>query len=255
VIINYPSLGTWITATLLQCHSIKIRDSVASLLSSIANQGDAGVRILQLLLELLPTLGDNVDTSHQYFHLLRDIIEKRKPPLESGDLQNLAVKLGEMIKSHPIVETRRSKLSDIKLVGLLDLLRSIMKMIPHFKAEMAFQHELFQEIYEKCLFDIPDAGNHGAYAPPKCKTKQSRKSAFDLLFELTKNSLPVFQHLANKLYPNHESVERWGNSWNYIPTSHEKAESGYVGLRNLGATCYMNSLMQQLYMFLNSDTP
>lgn len=42
------------------------------------------------------------------------------------------------------------------------------------------------------------------------------------------------------------SVERV--SWSYAPRQTDKAECGYVGLQNLGATCYMNSLLQQLFM-------
>ncbi|CAN0178083.1 unnamed protein product, partial [Ectocarpus fasciculatus] len=36
--------------------------------------------------------------------------------------------------------------------------------------------------------------------------------------------------------------------WAYAPRQTDKAECGYVGLQNLGATCYMNSLLQQLFM-------
>lgn len=40
-------------------------------------------------------------------------------------------------------------------------------------------------------------------------------------------------------------------NWHYIPSSYEKSSTGYVGLKNQGATCYMNSLMQQFYMIPN----
>lgn len=36
--------------------------------------------------------------------------------------------------------------------------------------------------------------------------------------------------------------------WEYLPPVGPRPFKGFVGLKNAGATCYMNSVLQQLYM-------
>lgn len=39
--------------------------------------------------------------------------------------------------------------------------------------------------------------------------------------------------------------------WDFMPPVGPRPTHGFVGLKNAGATCYMNSVMQQLYMVEN----
>lgn len=36
--------------------------------------------------------------------------------------------------------------------------------------------------------------------------------------------------------------------WDYWPTEDQRSETGYVGLTNLGATCYLASCLQHLFL-------
>jgi len=56
--------------------------------------------------------------------------------------------------------------------------------------------------------------------------------------------------LTQVLIPMLDTVEK-PRVWNYTPPSKEAGEGrgqDYVGLRNLGCICYMNSMMQQFFM-------
>jgi ubiquitin C-terminal hydrolase len=91
---------------------------------------------------------------------------------------------------------------------------------------------------------------------PLCQSPSSRRAAFALLAVLVKcepndesaanNSVAeVRQSLLWKLEPQLTPSLRL-SGWGYEPTSQHRA--ALVGLKNQSSTCYMNSLLQQLFM-------
>jgi len=82
-----------------------------------------------------------------------------------------------------------------------------------------------------------------------CQTPQVTSAAFDLLVALCTgcpgNLAQVVAMLGEMFYTRDNEVVV---EWEYLPPVGPRPSQGFVGLKNAGATCYMNSVLQQLYM-------
>jgi len=69
-----------------------------------------------------------------------------------------------------------------------------------------------------------------------------------MLSEMARNSMENYYLLQNILMDQHQPSAHAPYPWDYWPHEDGRSPCGYVGLTNLGATCYMASCMQHLYM-------
>lgn len=89
-----------------------------------------------------------------------------------------------------------------------------------------------------------------AMVKPICETSATISAAFDCITSLCHGCVPnlrlVAQMLGNMFYhPDHDSPL---TEWEYLPPVGQCPSNGFVGLKNAGATCYMNAVIQQLFM-------
>ncbi|XP_055381002.1 ubiquitin carboxyl-terminal hydrolase puf [Condylostylus longicornis] len=187
-----------------------------------------------------------------YFWLLSRLVDTLSPDMikecfddsshNSLDIERLCCNLTKSILDRDFYETRHG-LQDDGLVGLLNLMTNLIKYDPPYKYSQ--QAQTFIDKIFLFLFDLPSPADR---QKPKCKSQASRAAAYDLLVELCKNAPHNYQILHKKLLEQHRPGPHPPYPWDYWPRDDGRSECGYVGLTNLGATCYMASCVQHLYM-------
>uniref|UniRef100_T1K3V7 USP domain-containing protein n=1 Tax=Tetranychus urticae TaxID=32264 RepID=T1K3V7_TETUR len=160
------------------------------------------------------------------------------------DLNNLCYYMASTIENREINESRYSSAEDEGLRGLLSLMTVTIKQNPPYM--FSEEGNKFLIIVFDLLFATPTQKDKNL---PKCKSQATRSAAYDLLVELTKgcetNTITLLKLLLNQ----HKSSSHASYPWDYWPHDGCRSECGYVGLLNLGATCYMASCVQHLFMF------
>jgi len=144
------------------------------------------------------------------------------------------------------------------LCGHMIYLRSLLHVAPECRAQLdlKFVDSITSLFLFRASVRLAELGD-GAISPTKaapfksvCCTPASRAAAMRLLVDLCDpfverlcESIAKCQHVAPPT-----SDKPGSQTWNYRPQTDPRSKCGYVGLKNAGATCYINSVMQQLYM-------
>jgi len=241
----------WSEAIGLHPHQ-EIRAHAFSILSSSCFARNSPF-VLQLFNKLIVLL-DLIDSNYrrlnpyvyEYFLLLTKLVQTLSPYL---NFESLVQKICAIVKKNRniYIEEEYKEEQDFVKLGLLKVfLYALGDINSHLLQQ--YGPVLIEEICDVDLFELPNFGTQVSKAnAPKLKLPSSRADAYMFLASLGAGSRECFLMILNKLIALQNSFES-PKHWGLTPRSYERASVGYPGLSNLGATCYMNSLFQQLFM-------
>eukprot|EP01105_Mastigella_eilhardi_P006256 TRINITY_DN1786_c0_g1_i2.p1 TRINITY_DN1786_c0_g1~~TRINITY_DN1786_c0_g1_i2.p1 ORF type:complete len:2116 (+),score=478.17 TRINITY_DN1786_c0_g1_i2:829-6348(+) len=198
-----------------------------------------------LLASLLSHLFGNfgVDPT-PYYDVLSHLLREQAPGTAATVTQRI---IDHLRKYRPIEDFFGSE--DHVLIGYLRILNVLLGTDAKLAAFLA--HELVPLLLS-CIFEVNPMGCDRIVAVNKltCKSTASRKATFALLETLCDAEPTCRQQLISSLAAIHELCG--GSADATVVARPRNCTSGdgrgYVGLKNNGCTCYVNAVLQQLYM-------
>jgi hypothetical protein len=129
-------------------------------------------------------------------------------------------------------------------LGHLSLMEKIVQIDPSLKQHY---NSLALKIFHTCLFKLDSSDRDqkdltedaGVYDEDdlnyvKCKSNESRRSAYDLIIRLIRGSPENLMNLIQSGFNLLFKIVPPPSNWNFTPALDTKSSSGYIGLRNLG---------------------
>lgn len=251
----YPNLEQLISVGLIQTDNFvlkkKMADGLVELFDESTKNNQISVSAQDFFLPILwgkffKFALEHGNQSEIYFELLQKNIESLPKPSKTSHKKNSAssVNLEEMlshlvdlIKTQSFLEKNHTDRDNI-LIGLLNLISSLLEKLSEKAFEVGQTKGLLQELLGPCLFETPRKSiKNNAY--PKCKGYYSRCAAFNLIQVLASGCTTNLRVVLDYLAPLHLKAD-WRtksiSDWNITPKINEKSATGYVGLKNLGCS-------------------
>lgn len=236
----------------------KVAESLVDFCSSFKDNVTINPNPVHFFIKLLDTnlntiLSQDVIQHTEYFNCWDKMIRLVNASDITKDVLNsvkVAKDLLKTITSRQIIEDDISV--DSILSGCMLMLKTLDELFhKDIKDECPeiYSKEFLNFLLKDGLFsrERPDSNNDDL-TYPLCKNKETRKNALMLLSQLFgETHMEYIASFIEPLIKNGSWRTNKREKW-FIQSSKLSHRKTHVGLVNLGCTCYMNSLMQQLFM-------
>ncbi|KAL5390450.1 hypothetical protein PMIN04_005859 [Paraphaeosphaeria minitans] len=261
--INHDKAGPLHGTLLLRDGRKLLREGVAKAISSVCGGGlsptfaiteaDTATAFWQFISAVLPQAVQFPDQSEQLLHLADQVFRKYdEHNRDEASLRSYLATWSALLLNYDHEEKVGRDEIDCVVLGYAKLLLSCVSSLKSFKKPLNVS-SLIDRIWRKFLFAprVSEMEDELQESQTPILESKTRKELYDLVLALAEDqtSCGLLLDLADDLgidNPNANSRALCVDRSNEI-----RAPTGYVGLYNPRAICYMNSLLTQLFMNVN----